>query len=119
MAFFNQPGAVEPSQSTGDMQADLTLVLLTSLQAVTVSLVCYLIYNSQQQHKNEVPKVAAATSKGKNVKDDDTTMESDSSIKEVHIQNEKRSVRGVNVYGPYKKVSLLYFKLRSRKQEYL
>ena len=95
------------TQSTVDMQADLTLVLLTSLQAVTVSLVCYLIYNSKQQ-KNEVTKVAV-TSKSKNVKDDDTTMESDSSIKEVHIQNEKRSVRGVNVYGPYKKVSLVYF----------
>ena len=86
--------------TNSDAQPDLTLLLMTSLQAVTVSLVGYLIYTSQNNN-NEANKVAT---KSKNIKDDDTTAETESSIKEVALPKEKRSIRGVNVYGPYKKV---------------
>ena len=84
--------------ATTEAQIEPAMVLMTSLQAVTVSLVCYLIFHLQHQQKDTV--------KSKKVKEDDTTVDTDSSVKEVNVQNEKRSIRGVNVYGPYKKAGL-------------
>ena len=94
--------------STATMQFDPTMVILTSLQAVTVSLVAYLVYSNSLLQNNNSSKKDVVTTKevAKPAKEDDTTEESDSSVKEVEVHNEKRSVRGVNVYGPYKKVSL-------------
>ena len=71
------------------------MVAMTSFQAVTASAVLYMLYSNNKKQDKPLKR---------GLEDVSTDEESDSSIKEVHVTPEKRSVRGENVYGPYKKV---------------
>lgn len=72
---------------------DPMVLLLTTLQAVTVSLVAYLVFLQVNSNK-KAPGVEEPLPK-----------ETVTASKEVPVAKQSRSIRGVNIYGPYKKVS--------------
>ena len=89
--------------STLDQSVDPTIALLTTLQAVTVTLVVYLVYSSKTSSETnsvDTPRAVEIVDVKKEEVDEPTTEEA----KVVQTQVQARSVRGVNVYGPYKKV---------------
>ena len=74
--------------TVAERRADSSMILVTALQAVTSVLVCYLVYQYQTDEKRPA------------VEKEEKEIEESKSEAPV----EKRSIRGVNIYGPYKKV---------------